>query len=62
MDNRIHRNDVNMAKVLSRKKYVLCLYVCIFMYVSCEKDGEMHFASWNTLYNVYNLSDFVVQG
>lgn len=33
MDNRIHRNDVNMAKVLSRKKYVcVCMYVYLCMY------------------------------
>lgn len=45
-------NGVNMAKVLSRK-YVLCVRMYMyFMYVSCEKDGETRFASWNMLYNV----------
>lgn len=58
-NNRTRRNGVNMAKVLSRKKYVCVLYVFFFfffisMYVSCEKDGEMHVASWNMLYDVYN--------
>lgn len=55
MDNRTRRNGVNMAKVLSRKKYVCICMFCISMYVSCEKDGEMHVAPWNMLYNVYNL-------
>lgn len=38
------------------------VFVCMYIYVSCEKDGKMHFASWNTLYNVYNLLEFVVRG